>query len=711
VICQSKRGRSFSIMQMCPKCSHDNRDTAKFCNECGTELIGLLGKGEMLHSRYRVTKVLGYGGFGAVYLAEDIQKKNALCAVKVMFDNPNWTVSERAQNIQSFQDEARLLRSLSHPNLPRVFDVFADGGKQYFVMEFVAGQTLEEIVGKSTIGGVMESQVMGWMMQICDALEYLHNNNIIHRDIKPANIRFTPEGQVKLVDFGIAKRFDPSNPKTATMKRAATPGYAPVEQYGGGEHTDARSDIYALGATLYHLLTARRPPDANDRVVQPTIFIPPRKSNPSISANCEQVILKAMAIRPEDRFQKASEMKDTLLGRTHPTFPCPKCQTSNPVGVPVCLACQTPFTGTTMNPFCFRSGKQATTLRELVTLIDGNWTDGIYHFYAGDITNWLGGIGRADLATTARNIIANEKDENIGLEKFLQSLGPDAPPAPKLKVDKTKVNFGNVDVERISKRQYSRMLRITNASRGHLYGTIKSSASWLQVSDNNFSVNNITITARAGSAGRKAEIEIRSNGGNIKIPVEMNPVHTWYKPVLKAGFGGIILFALYQFITYTIFIELFHYSALGSLLVAFQMFVQNMKIGAVMGPMIAIVGAIGCKIYNIGKTPRALKWQKVIWWTLALSGSVLGIITTPILFYIYRGLNLPLLHLVPVYRKDIVGLMIVASIRGGIIGLLIGSSIGFLKWLRKIRKPLMYPVVIGGLLFILLLLWAIGDTI
>lgn len=174
-----------------------------------------------------------YPGFGAVYLAEDTQQNDGLCAVKEMFDNPQWTATERAKNIQSFQEEANILRSLSHQNLPKVTDVFSDGGKQYFVMEFVAGQTLEDIIEKSTIGDITESQVMGWMIQICDALEYLHSNNIIHRDIKPANIRFTPEGKIKLVDFGIAKRFDPSNPKTDTIKRAATPGYAPVEQYGG----------------------------------------------------------------------------------------------------------------------------------------------------------------------------------------------------------------------------------------------------------------------------------------------------------------------------------------------------------------------------------------------------------------------------------------------------------------------------------------------
>jgi hypothetical protein len=134
-----------------------------------------------------------------------------------------------------------------------------------------------------------------------------------------------------------------------------------------------------------------------------------------------------------------------------------------------------------------------------------------------------------------------------------------------------------------------------------------------------------------------------------------------------------------------------------------------MKIGAVMGPIIAIIGAIGCKIYSIGKTSRTLELKdklKGVWWTFALLGSVLGIITTPILSYISLGLSLPMFRLVPIYRGDIAGLMIFASI---IMGLLIGSSIGLLKWLRKIRKPLMYPIVIGGLLFIFFLLWAIGT--
>ncbi|HIE29764.1 TPA: serine/threonine-protein kinase [Candidatus Poribacteria bacterium] len=303
-------------MQMCPECSHDNNDTAKFCNVCGAELLGLLGKSEILHSRYRVTKVLGCGGFGAVYLAEDIKQNNTEVAIKVMFDDLNWTAAERDENIENFQEEANILRSLSHLNLPKVFDVFADGGKHYFVMEYIEGQNLKDIIERSTvIGGITESQVIGWTIQICDVLEYLHNEKIIHRDIKPDNIRFTPEGQIKLVDFGIAKIFDPKNPKTATVKRAATHGYSAPEQYSGTEYTDARSDIYSLGATLYYLWLCEDPPAATNRLADPKVFKPPRQVNTAISENMEQVILKAMELRSDDRYQTVAEMKDALLGR------------------------------------------------------------------------------------------------------------------------------------------------------------------------------------------------------------------------------------------------------------------------------------------------------------------------------------------------------------------------------------------------------------
>jgi serine/threonine-protein kinase len=520
-------------MQMCPECSHDNPAAAKFCNMCGKELMVLLGKGEILHSRYRATKVLGYGGFGAVYLAEDIQKNNAFCAVKSMFDNPNWTATERAQNIASFQEEAQLLRSLSHPNLPKVTDVFADGGKQYFVMEFVAGQTLEEIIEKSTAGGITESQAMGWMIQICDALEYLHNKNIIHRDIKPANIRFTPEGQIKLVDFGIAKRFDPSNPKTTTEKRAFSPGYAPVEQYGKGGHTDARSDIYALGATLYHLLTRQYPPDANDRVVQPTIFVPPRRNNSNISHNCEQVILKAMAIRPKDRYQTSSEMKDALLGRIALTFPCPKCQTPNPVVATICLACQSPLSGLHLNPFRFNSGKEARTPAELVVLIDQYWDESKVHLYAGHFANWLSYIGRSDLALEAHKISASFSNQDEGLEKFVQRTGLASP--PDVKANETQLDFG----KRFQGEKQDKNIIIHNAGRGYLTGTISSGAAWLKVKTGKFAGNQrhtIAVeidTTKLSIGAANSSLSLTWNGGALTIPVKVDVVER--PPVLSVS--------------------------------------------------------------------------------------------------------------------------------------------------------------------------------
>ncbi|HIE29768.1 TPA: choice-of-anchor D domain-containing protein [Candidatus Poribacteria bacterium] len=522
-------------MQMCPKCSHDNNDTAKFCNMCRTELMGLLGKDEILHSRYRATKVLGYGGFGAVYLAEDTQQNNAFCAVKEMFDNPNWTATERIQNIQSFQDEANLLRSLPHQNLAKVTDVFADGGKQYFVMEFVTGQNLKDIIDKSNvIGGITESQVTGWMIQICDVLEYLHQNNIIHRDIKPDNIRFTPEGQVKLVDFGIAKVFDPRNPdrETDPMKRAATPGYAPLEQYGGGGHTDARSDIHALGATLYHLLTGQCPPDANDRAVQPTIFDPPRNINPNISDNFEQVILKAMAIRQEDRYQTVAEMRDALLGKIASTFPCPKCQTPNPAGSQFCLACQTPFGGV-INPFRFQSGKEAQTLSELIALIDQYWDEAKVHLYAGHFANWLSGIGRGDLALEANNISTSVSNQDEGLEQFVQSTGLASP--PDLSPSETQLDFGNM----FQGEKRDKDIIIRNPGRGYLTGTVSSADAWLKVKTRKFAGNQrhtiaVEIDTKKLSIGAaNSSISLKWNGGALTIPVKVDVVER--PPVLSVS--------------------------------------------------------------------------------------------------------------------------------------------------------------------------------
>ncbi len=262
-----------------------------------------LRPGETLNSRYRIIKQLGQGGFGAVYRAED-QSLKTICAIKE--NTEYWDVAQR-----QFEREAIMLAGLRHPNLPRVTDYFVVPAQgQYLVMDFVDGYDLQTVLDRVK-KPLFEKKVLGWIDQICDALTFLHEQDppIIHRDIKPANIRITPSGRAMLVDFGIAKQYEPGS-DTTTGARAVTAGYSPVEQYGE-DVTDTRADQYALGATLYALLTARRPLESVQRVTGKS-FIPPTELNPSLSPQVERVISKAMRILANERYPNIRAMREEL---------------------------------------------------------------------------------------------------------------------------------------------------------------------------------------------------------------------------------------------------------------------------------------------------------------------------------------------------------------------------------------------------------------
>jgi hypothetical protein len=269
-----------------------------------------LNPGDVLNNRYRIVKLLGQGGFGAVYRAWDMNLESARALKE------NLSTSTEAQ--RQFKREAQILDKLSHPNLTKVIDHFIipDQG-QYLVMEFVEGQDLQEMVNLNG-GPLPETQVLPWISQICDALGYLHSQDppIIHRDIKPANIKITPQGRAMLVDFGIAKVFD-SSMQTTIGARALTPGYAPPEQYGKGK-TDARTDLYALGATLYTVLTGEEPLESVQRAVQDDL-IPPEKLNPKLSTtSLSSILMRALEMNPNLRFQSAAEFKNSLQSKLTP---------------------------------------------------------------------------------------------------------------------------------------------------------------------------------------------------------------------------------------------------------------------------------------------------------------------------------------------------------------------------------------------------------
>ncbi|MDI6697307.1 MAG: serine/threonine-protein kinase, partial [Anaerolineales bacterium] len=263
---------------------------------------------QVINHRYRIVELLGQGGFGAVYRAWDMNL-NIAVAIKENF------MADDPSSSRQFAREANILASLRHPNLPKVTDHFVIPEQgQYLVMEYIEGEDLVEKLEKSG-QPLPEDQTLLWFDQILNALEYLHTQPtpIIHRDIKPENIRITPRGQAILVDFGIAKVTE-TDKKTTLGARAVTPGYSPFEQYGQAP-TDARSDIYAVGATMYMVLTGQTPPESIQRMVDDPLK-PPRLLNPALSPQIEQVVLRALEIDPRNRWQSAADFRAALKEST-----------------------------------------------------------------------------------------------------------------------------------------------------------------------------------------------------------------------------------------------------------------------------------------------------------------------------------------------------------------------------------------------------------
>ena len=278
----------------------------------------LLTPGQVLGERYRVIGLLGQGGMAAVYCGHD-RTLDRLVAVKQLRPDPLASEKSIQQARQQFLREAQILATLDHPNLPRVTDYFEHDGVEYLVMDYVEGQTLSDAVERNG-RGLDEDQVLDLADQLLSALDYIHRHGIIHRDVKPSNIRLTPDDRIFLVDFGLVKLFDPTNLKTATiMHGLGTPEYAPPEQYDAHlGHTDPRSDVYALGATMYHLLTGYAPATATQRIADPGSFKSPRAFGARITPELEHVILRAMELQRAHRFGSAAEMRAALkLSRRH----------------------------------------------------------------------------------------------------------------------------------------------------------------------------------------------------------------------------------------------------------------------------------------------------------------------------------------------------------------------------------------------------------
>src|SRR5437667_6965811 len=271
----------------------------------------MLSSGTILQARYRIIRQLGQGGMGAVYEAVDERLDTIVALKETLFTD------EKLR--KQFEREARLLARLHHPALPRVSDHFTEGEGQFLVMQYIPGEDLAEML-QAHKAACPPEQVLRCADKICDALDYLHTQDpqVIHRDIKPQNLKLTARGQIVLLDFGLAKGSagQMSVVTTSASIFGYTPNYAPLEQVQG-LGTDARSDIYSLGATLYHLLTNVKPPDALTRAGalvngQPDPLIPANKVASQVSGAVAGVLRKAMSQKRDDRFASAVLMREAV---------------------------------------------------------------------------------------------------------------------------------------------------------------------------------------------------------------------------------------------------------------------------------------------------------------------------------------------------------------------------------------------------------------
>jgi len=301
------------VIKYCPACKIENRYNARFCRVCGQGLIEkeqhgtrafALRPGCILNNRYSIQEFIKVGGMGAVYKAEDGEDER-VCAIKEL--RPYWINSEQERRylIKKFESEAKLLSRFNHINLPKVSDYFVVEDRYYLVMDFVDGQDLNALLKEKGNPGLPQEDVVAWGIEICGVLDYLHNNKppVIYRDLKPSNIMIrTADKTIVLIDFGIACVVQDDMEESQRTK-IGTVGYISPEQYLG--KPVPASDIYSLGATLYHLVTGTKP-------LPYVEYNPVKNIVPHISESLEEVLCRALKVNLNQRYRKARDMKEDL---------------------------------------------------------------------------------------------------------------------------------------------------------------------------------------------------------------------------------------------------------------------------------------------------------------------------------------------------------------------------------------------------------------
>ncbi|MDO5134228.1 MAG: serine/threonine-protein kinase, partial [Eubacteriales bacterium] len=323
-------------MKICYNCFHEGKDQDKHCEYCGYSLIETtdskypqaLPCGSVLHGEYIVGRVLGQGGFGITYVAQDYNNKQ-LVAIKEYFPGTTatrtGTRSVQAYNVQNSDDFAfgksiflkeatTLSKFAGNQNVVTVYQFFEENGTAYFVMEYVDGESLKNYVRRK--GGILQWQeAVDIILPVMDALEAVHKEGIIHRDISPDNIALSKDGTVKLLDFGAARYS--MGEKSQSLSVVLKHGFAPAEQYSRHGRQGPWTDVYALGATLYNIITGRMVPDSIDRIHTDMLQLP-SSFGIRIPPAVEGVLKKALSVNQEDRFQTMGEFKRALLSAKLP---------------------------------------------------------------------------------------------------------------------------------------------------------------------------------------------------------------------------------------------------------------------------------------------------------------------------------------------------------------------------------------------------------
>jgi serine/threonine protein kinase len=498
-------------MVNCQHCGTPNRADATYCNSCGYALkgatvihpaasatrgpaatplhpTGRLPAQSRLAGCYIITRPVGQGGMAAVYQATDV-RNNSQVAIKEMSQD-SLAPSELKEALDSFVQEAELLMGLRHKGLPRVSGHFSEGSRHYLVMEYIEGKTLEQ--RQTAAGGkaLPERDVLDWADQICDVLTYLHGRRppIIFRDLKPANIMVTGSGRVKLIDFGIARVFVPG--RTRDTQVLGTPGFAPPEQYGKAQ-TDPRADVYALGCTLYQLLSGYDPAST------PFALPPLNSRNPTVSPHVQVAIERATKLDREGRFRSVADFQKMLM---------------HPEGM------------------YFRTGECAHSLRELVALCQAHPQEAAEHLYARRFDPWLSRWGERQAVKAVLTSTMRTTDHAAGLAAFVKAATAPVTPGGAAASARTTAQPNR---NRSSSQQSGRAWQSARGTATHAAASAAPSATASLVT-----VQPRTIDFGQLKSGQRGTLTITISGQNgASVNGQIIPPPAWIT-VDRASFSG-----------------------------------------------------------------------------------------------------------------------------------------------------------------------------